>query len=181
MRDSHGVVTSMFLLLVSLPSDSTLLPRGDTEGTLSEWACSSLRLRFPCSPLFSPHIPSPPLTSCPPFLSICVLLGAPPPSLSPAWLPVWTGYIYIRNADGGFEAIFHLVSDWLCCCACLPSSGLAWGSGLSALPPPTVFSLVGSEMTCSWQSVSEMATAAPDPLCVWECGKLGCLLHQGAE
>jgi hypothetical protein len=106
--------------------------------------------------------------------------GAPPPSLSPAWLPVWTRYIYIRNADGSFEAIFHLVSDWLRCRTCLPSNGLAWGS-LSALPPPTMFSLVGSEMTCFWPSVSERATATPDPVCVWECGNLDCLPHQGTE
>lgn len=43
-----------------------------------------LRLCFPRSPLFSPHIPTPPLTSCPPFPSICVLLGAPPPFTFPS-------------------------------------------------------------------------------------------------
>lgn len=136
--------------------------------------CSSLQPHMPCSPLFSPHIPSP-LTPCWPFLSICVLL---PPVTFPSLASCLDGCIYIRNADGGFEAIFHLVSDWLRCCACLP---MASPGGLSAPPPPTVFSLVGSGMTRSWQGVSERAIAALDPVYVWECSKLGCLPHQGTE
>lgn len=71
-----------------------------------------------------PRHSSPPLTSCPPSLSICVLLGGLPPLPFPSPASCLDECIYIRNADGGFEAIFHLVPDWFLCSACLPA--LRW-------------------------------------------------------